>query len=65
MLRNSVYFWDLQLYPINCIPSIVSHTLLHTLPKVGFIPKNSERRSMVIYGHAQILRESLIELRER
>jgi hypothetical protein len=43
---------------------IVSHTLLHTLPTLRFIPKNSERRSMVIYGHAQILRESLVELRE-
>jgi hypothetical protein len=49
----------------DCIPSIVSHTLLHTLPTLGSIPKNSERRSMVIYGHAHILRESLVEMRER
>jgi hypothetical protein len=37
---------------------------LRTLPTLGFIPKNTERRSVMTYCHAQILRESLVEMRE-
>jgi hypothetical protein len=48
----------------DCILLIVSYTLLHTLPTLRSSPENSERRSIVIYSHAHILRESLVEMRE-